>query len=113
MGKRLHIAKKYEVEWSDSAHFNWKISEFHDLLDALDVYYTGETWDDDFEVSKEDWQKGIDTLRSYDKLDADAQETIDKALEALEYEREELIRIMEQFMEQSAPNWSYIECCFF
>lgn len=38
MGKRLHIARKYEVEWSDSAHFNWKISEFHDLLDALDVY---------------------------------------------------------------------------
>lgn len=113
MGKRLHVASKYEVEWSDSAYFNWNISEFHDLLDALDVYYTGETWDDDFEVSKEDWQKGIDTLRSYSKLDADAQERIDEALEALEHEREEVIEIMEHLMEQSASNWSYIECCFF
>ena len=113
MGKRLHVGTKYEVEWSDSAHFNWKIEEFHDLLSALDVSYTGESWDDEFEVTKEEWQKGIDTLRSYDTLDDDAKNRIDEALEALESGREEVIEIMEHFYEQSAPNWCYIECSFF
>lgn len=113
MGKRLHIARKYEVEWTDSAYFNWKIEEFHNLMDALEMYYTGETWDDEFEVSKEDWQKGIDTLRNYDSLDADERETIDEALEPLEYGREEVIGIMEHLMEQSEKDWNFIECSFF
>ena len=113
MGKRLHIATKYECEWSDMTAFNCKTEEFHDLLSALDVSYTGESWDDEFEVSKDDWQKGIDTLREYDSLDDEAMNDIDEALKALECEREKVLKIMEQFMEQSAPNWGYIECSFF
>ena len=113
MGKRLHIATKYECEWSDMTAFNWKIEEFHDLLSALNVSYTGESWDDEFEVSKDDWQRGIDTLREYDSLDDDARNDIDEALNALECVREEVLKIMEKFMEQSAPNWGYIECSFF
>ena len=113
MGKRLHIARRYDVEWADSAYFNWKIEEFHNLLSALGMYYTGEPWDDEFDVSKEDWRMGIDTLRNYDSLDADDRKTIDEALEALEYGREEVLQIMEHLMNQAEPDWNYIVCSFF
>ena len=113
MSKRLHVAKKYEIQYAEISCFNWQISEFHDFLDALDVYYTGETWDDDFEVSKTDWLKGIDTLRNYKKLVEDAREDIDEALTALDYKREEIIEIMEKYLEQSDPNYDWLEFCFF
>ena len=113
MSKRLHVAKKYDVQYAEISCFNWQISEFHDFLDALDVYYTGETWDDDFEVSKTDWLKGINTLRNYKKLDEDAREDIDEALTALDYKREEIIEIMEKYLEQSDPNYDWLEFCFF
>ena len=99
MSKRLHVAKKYEIQYAEISCFNWQISEFHDFLD--------------FEVSKTDWLKGIDTLRNYKKLDEDAREDIDEALTALDYKREEIIEIMEKYLEQSDPNYAWLEFCFF
>lgn len=113
MGKRLYVAKKYDVQYADIAYFNWHIAEFHDLLDALDVYYTGETWDDDFEISKTDWEKGIDTLRNYRKLDESARESIDEALKVLGYKREEVLKIMEKYLEKADPTYEWLEFCFF
>ena len=57
MGHRLHVAKTYTVEYALPDNFNHEVTEFHDLLNSLDVSYTGESWDDDFDVYKEDWQK--------------------------------------------------------
>ena len=51
MGHRLHVAKKYEVEYATSASFNYEVEAFHDLLSSLDVSYTGESWDDQFDVT--------------------------------------------------------------
>ena len=52
MGHRLHVAKTYTVEYALPDNFNHEVTEFHDLLKSLDVDYTGESWDDDFEVYK-------------------------------------------------------------
>ena len=41
MGYRLHVAKKYVVEYADTEAFNWKIFEFHNLLSACGAQYTG------------------------------------------------------------------------
>ena len=51
MGYRLHCATKYEVEYS-GGRFNHKCEEFHDLLQACDATYTGESCDNEFEVTK-------------------------------------------------------------
>lgn len=54
MGQKLHVAKKYEIEYSSSFGFNNKVVEFHNLLTALGISYNGESWDDDVEVNRED-----------------------------------------------------------
>lgn len=60
MGHRLHVAKKYEIEYSSSFGFNNKVVEFHNLLTALDISYNGESWDDDVEVNREDFRHGLE-----------------------------------------------------
>ena len=70
MGLRLHVARKYEIEYSSSFGFNYKVVEFHNLLTALGISYNGESWDDDVEVNRENFRQGLDKLKTYDKLDA-------------------------------------------
>ena len=38
MGHRLHIAKKFDVEYDDSAYFNWQYEAFKNLLDYNEVW---------------------------------------------------------------------------
>ena len=47
MGKRLHVAVKYEVDYSSSASFNWHNVEFKTLLNDLNV----NTYDDEAEFT--------------------------------------------------------------
>ena len=54
MGNRLHVAKVYTAEYALPDNFNHEVTEFHDLLTSLDVAYTGESWDDDFEEQYDD-----------------------------------------------------------
>ena len=50
MGHRLHVAKAYKVEYALPDNFNHEVEEFHDLLASLSINYTGDSWDDDFDV---------------------------------------------------------------
>ena len=59
MGYRLHVARVYNVEYALGDAFNYKSEEFHNLLSALKVEYTGDEYDSDFEVQKDEWQKAI------------------------------------------------------
>ena len=68
MGLRLYVAKTYKVEFAYGIAFNYMVSEFHNLLDALDVSYSGETWDDRFDVEKDEWLKGIEVLKNLHNL---------------------------------------------
>ena len=45
------MVKKYEIEYSSSLGFNYKVVEFHNLLTSLGISYAGESWDDDVEVT--------------------------------------------------------------
>ncbi len=86
MGYRLHVAKVYRVEYALGDAFNHKCEEFHDLLSALGAEYTGESWDSDFEVSKDDWCKAIDKLKNLDNLeDPDEKAEITECIGKLEY----------------------------
>ena len=37
MGMRLHVATKYQIEYSDIEFFNWKQLKFADLLEVVGI----------------------------------------------------------------------------
>lgn len=113
MGHRLHVAKKYVVEYTTSASFSYEVEAFHDLLSSLDVTYTGESWDDQFEVTKEDWQKGIEKLKILPNLEAEKKEDIESALKDLRESLPEIIRFMEVLLKEADPEHDFMVLSFF
>ena len=97
MGNRLYVAKTYKVEFAYGMGFNYMVSELHDLLDALNVSYSGESWDERFDVEKEEWLKGIEVLKNLDHLETSEREEIANALKACECTPEEAIELFEGY----------------
>ena len=112
MGLRLYVAKTYDVEYAYGIAFNYKVSEFHDLLDALNVNYSGENWDERFDVDKQEWLYGIERLKNFDQLEASEREDIENALECCECTREEAIELFEGYYNTAEPNHHYLEFQF-
>ena len=105
MGYRLHVAKKYIVEYADTEAFNWKIHEFHNLLSAGGAQYTGETDDYSFEVTKEDWEMMIDKISSLDSLeDEEDKSEIEGCLADLECSKEKMVRLLKVYLDESDPD---------
>ena len=113
MGHRLHVAMKYEVEYALPDNFNHEVTEFHDLLNSLDVSYTGESWDDDFDVYKEDWQKGIDKLKNLANLEAEEKQEIESALTKMNEPLPEIIEFMELLLNEADSKHEYLVLRFF
>lgn len=113
MGLRLYVAKTYKVDYDYfGSGFNYKVSELHDLLDALNVSYSGETWDERFDVEKDEWLKGIEKLMNFDQLETSEREEIEKALEACECTLSEALELFEWYYNSSAPGHYYLEFQF-
>lgn len=113
MGKRLHVAKKYEIDYSSSLGFNYKVVEIHNLLTALGISYNGESWDDDIEVYRDDLEQGLEKLKAYDKLDEGERIVIGEALERIDEPVEEIIKTMERLLTESDLNNESILLSFF
>lgn len=112
MGHRLHVAKKYDVEYSLADNFNYEVEEFHDLLSSLDVSYTGDSYDNQFEVSKEEWKRGIDKLKNLSNLETEEKEDIESALKDLEEPLPEIIEFMELLFEEADQNHEFLVLSF-
>lgn len=112
MGNRLYVAKTYKVEYAYGVGFNYMVSELHQLLDALNVSYSGESWDERFDVDKEDWLKGLDKLKNLANLEDNEREEIENALEACEITPEEAIELFEGYYNSSDPDHGYLEFQF-
>lgn len=66
MGHRLHVAKKYDVQYEGGYAFNYKVEEIHNLIDACcenNYPYSGDSFDDEFEVYKSDWIEMIEVIK--------------------------------------------------
>ena len=113
MGYRLHVAKKYEVEYALGDAFNYKCSEFHNFLSACGVDYTGEEWDADFEVQTDDFKEVIDKLKHLHDLPDDEQEEIRGAVDDLGSNVDEVIGMLEYYLEHSDPNNAQLNLSFF
>ena len=109
----LKVGEKYEVEYSLADNFNYEVEEFHDLLSSLDVSYTGDSYDNQFEVSKEEWKRGIDKLKNLPNLEtAEEKEDIESALEKLEEPLAEIIEFMELLLEEADENHEFMVLSF-
>ena len=112
MGNRLYVAKTYKVEFAYGMGFNYKVSELHDLLDALNVSYSGESWDERFDVEKEEWLRGIEVLKHFDQLEASEREEIEIALKACECTLSEAIELFQGYYDAADPDHDYLEFQF-
>lgn len=112
MGLRLYVAKTYKVEFAYGIAFNYMVSEFHNLLDTLNVSYSGETWDNRFDVEKEEWLKGIEVLKNLHNVEASEREEIEDALEACECTLDEAIELFEGYYNSADQEHDYLEFQF-
>ena len=111
MGHRLHVAKKYEIEYSSIESFNHEVEEFHNLLSVLGISYTGDSCDDDFEVYKDEWSKGIEKLKNLSEQIDEYQ--ISKALDKLNEGADDIIDFMEQCLVESDKSSDYMFLSFY
>lgn len=113
MGYRLHVARVYKVEYALGDAFNYKSEEFHNLLSACGLEYTGDEYDSDFEVSKEEWRKAIDKLKHLNDLEDDKREEIKGAIDDLASTTDEVVSMMEYYLEHGDPDIDYLHLSFF
>jgi hypothetical protein len=113
MGYRLHVAKVYKVEFALGDAFNYKVEEFKNLLTACDATYTGESYDSDFEVTKEDWKKVIDKVKHLYDLPEDERDEIKGAIDDLCSTTEEVLQMLEYYIENAEPDSDYLHLAFF
>ena len=113
MGYRLHVARVYKVEYALGDAFNYKCEEFHSLLSACDATYTGESWESEFEVTKEDWLKVIDKLKNLNNLEEDERDEIRGSVDDLASTTNEVVSMMEYYLEHGDPDIDYLHLSFF
>lgn len=113
MSKKLYVAKKYDVQWGDHSNFNYKVFEFHRLLTVLGVEYSGEPFDDEFDVSEEDLTKAAWNLEHYDMLEESTRNDIDKALKGLDCTLDEAATSLWNYVEEGDCNDGYYHFSFF
>ena len=104
MGKRVHVAKRYEVEWGKTADFNWSDETFIDILNALgaDVARDG-NGGDNFEVSVSDYYDAIENLKVFisDPHLLSESDDIAAGLYGLRMTAEELLGTMQRYREEA------------
>ncbi len=114
MGYRLHVARVYKVEYALGNAFNHKCEEFHDLLWACGAEYTGNQYDSDFEVSKDDWLKVIEKLKNLDTLeDPDEKTDIEKCIGNLDSTVSEVVEWMEYYLNNGDTSDGYLHLSYF
>lgn len=98
MGHRIHVVTKHE-ETSDYECFNWKTSDFKNLLDITGGNTTGEEFADNFECREEHYKTSLKTVALFNRVNkrlnagtATDEEVakLDSLLEEFSIDREEL-----------------------
>ena len=104
MGRSVHVAKRYEVEWGETADFNWGDEWFIDILNALgaDVVRDGE-YSDNFEVGLFGYYDAIENLRVYisDPHLLNESDDIAAGLYRLGMTAEELLDTMRRYLDEA------------
>lgn len=103
---RLHVATKYRVEYSDIEAFNWKQSEFANLLDAVGIQYISDYEWTTFELFQEDMERLIEVIRT------SKDEKVLDAIKDFEESRMQIADTLEQLLIAADKNNSLIHLKF-
>ena len=106
MGMRLHVATKYQIEYSDIEFFNWKQLEFADLLEAVGICVDPCEDTSRFDFDKEDMEMLIREVLTSDN------DKVLKAVEAMGESRENIAGKLQQLLDAAEPNNNYIHLRF-
>ena len=104
MGRKVHVAKRYIIEWGDCAAFNWSDETFIDLLKALGADAIRDCeYSDDFEVIESEYYDAIENLRVYisDPHMLTERDYIAEGLNKLGITAEELLDTMQRYWEEA------------
>lgn len=116
MGKRLHVAKTYAVEWGNTEAFNWSFDKFYHLLKTLGAStYMGCEDENvyDFEVEQESYETAMANLNQFifnpnelpDEVDAD---DIEQAIADLNMKPQEILKIMQDYYAEAHKADGYL-----
>jgi hypothetical protein len=115
MGKRLHVAKHYEVEFGNTEAFNYSHDKFYDLLGALGGepnYVCGDVDcpSDIFECTVGDYNDAVQNLEVYisDPDLLDESDDIKEHLDALKLTAEEVLKIMKSYQQEADTRDGYL-----
>ena len=119
MGKRVYVAKSHTVEYGDTAAFNWKDSEFINVLETLgcDIcrYDNEECSATEFEVDACDYKDAVSNLECHidDPGLYDNAYEINRAIEATGMTAEELLRTMKNYLQEADTKDGYLHFASF
>ncbi|MBQ8713104.1 MAG: hypothetical protein IJ551_09855 [Prevotella sp.] len=120
MGKRVHVAKRYEVEYGTTEAFNYSHDRFYDLLLQLggEPNYFGvddETVCDMFECTKEDYDDAVQNLEVYirDPTLFEESEDITDAIKSTGMAAEELLKTMKAYLQEADTHDGYLHFASF
>lgn len=115
MGKRVHVATKYEVEFGNTEAFNYSHDKFYDLLGALggEPNYFGvedENTCDMFECPIEDYNDAVQNLEVYisDPTLLNESDDIKECLDALGMTAEDVLKIMKSYQQEADTRDGYL-----
>lgn len=114
MGSRLHVATVYKCRYGKTEAFTDHEDVFENLLNILDVPYVGESFYSNFEITKEDWTRMINTLKNIEAVEEPKKSQILEYVRELDYcSIDKAIRLMERLLKEADPNNDYLVLTFF
>ena len=122
MGKRVHVAKKYVVEYGNTEAFNWKHDAFFDLLCELGgepqwVCGDSDEPSDFFECPKQDYHDAVENLQIHIEspevyLPSDHQSVLD-CIKECDTTPEEMLRLMKAYEAEADTSDGYLHFAAF
>ena len=103
---RLHVATKYQIEYSDIEFFNWKQLKFADLLEVVGICVDPSEDSSRFDFDKDDMEMLIHEVLTSDN------DKVLKAVEAMRESRENIADKLLQLLDASEPKDNYIHLRF-
>ena len=119
MGKKLHVARTYKVEYGDTEAFGWKHEQFYDLLLALggepNWVGSGDEPTDMFECTEGDYDDAVQNLGVYIGSPTLFEESGDirRALEALGMTAGQALKIMRDYQREADTSDGYLHFASF
>lgn len=114
MRARLHVAKKFDVQWGDHASFaDNHIEEFLRLLRLCDVNYGGDVHYDVIAIDEESYRRMIDKLKHTERFSEREMNMLNSILEDGRSTADELVECLEKYLEEAGLSDGYLYFRFF